>query len=118
MSKWKEDRDLRDYLNDIIESIEDIWSFTEGMSIEDLESDKKTLYAVIRCLEITGEAVKKIPKNVREKYPEIPWKEIGGMRDKLIHEYFGVDIETIWDTIHGDLTPLKELITRIITDLY
>ena len=118
MSKWKEDRDLRDYLNDIIESIEDIWSFTEGMSIEDLESDKKTLYAVIRCLEIIGEAVKKIPKNVREKYPEIPWKEIGGMRDKLIHEYFGVDIETIWDTIHGDLTPLKELITQIITDLY
>ena len=49
MSKWKEDRDLRDYLNDIIESIEDIWSFTEGMSIEDLESDKKTFYAVIRC---------------------------------------------------------------------
>ena len=83
-----------------------------------MESDKKTLYAVIRCLEIIGEAVKKIPTNIKEKYSEIPWKEIGGMRDKLIHEYFGVDIETIWDTIHGDLTPLKELITRIITDLY
>ena len=118
MSKWKEDRDLRDYLNDIIESIEDIFSFTKGMSIEDFGNDRKTLYAVIRCLEITGEAVKKIPKKVREKYSDIPWKEIGGMRDKLIHEYFGVDIETIWDTIHGDLTPLKELITRIFTDLY
>ena len=59
MSKWKEDRDLRDYLNDIIESIEDIWSFTRDMSCEDFESDKKTLYAVIRCLEIIGEAVKK-----------------------------------------------------------
>ncbi len=118
MSKWKKDRDLRDYLNDIIESIEDIWSFTKDMSYEDLESDKKTVYAVIRCLEIIGEAVKKMPKNIREEYPEIPWKEIGGMRDKLIHEYFGVDVETIWDTIHDDLSPLKKLITRITTDLY
>jgi uncharacterized protein with HEPN domain len=118
MSKWKEDRDIRDYLNDMVESIEDIWSFTKGMSIEDLEGDKKTLYAVIRCLEITGEAVKKIPKNVREKYPDIPWKEIGGIRDKLIHEYFGVDIEIIWNTILSDLSPLKKSIERIITDLY
>lgn len=118
MSKWKEDRDLRDYLNDIVESIEDIWSFVNGMSYEALEIDKKTLYAVIRCLEIIGEAVKKIPKNVREKYSEIPWKEIGGMRDKLIHEYFGVDIETIWDTIHEDLSPLKESATIILNDLY
>jgi len=118
MSKWKEDRDLRDYLNDILESVEDIRSFTNSMSCEDFESDKKTLYAVIRCLEIIGEAVKKIPINIREKYPEIPWKEIGGMRDKLIHEYFGVDIETIWDTIHEDLSPLKESVTIIFNDLY
>ncbi len=116
MSKLKEDRDIRDYLNDIIDSIEDIWSFTKGMSYKDLESDKKTLYAVIRCLEIIGEAVKKIPEIVREKYPEVPWKEIGGMRNKLIHECFGVDIETICDTIHDDLPPLKKIIVRIITD--
>ena len=69
-------------------------------------------------LEIIGEAVKKIPANIREKYSEIPWREIGGMRDKLIHEYFGVDIETIWDTIHEDLAPLKSLISRMISDLY
>jgi uncharacterized protein with HEPN domain len=90
----------------------------DNMSYGDLESDKKTLYAVIRCLEIIGEAVKKIPTNIKEKYSEIPWKEIGGMRDKLIHEYFGVDIETIWDTIHEDLSPLKSLISRMINDLY
>jgi len=77
------------------------------MSYEDSKGDKKTSYAVIRCLEIVGEAVKKIPTNIREQYSEIPWKEIGGMRDKLIHEYFGVDIGTIWDTIHEDLSPLK-----------
>lgn len=118
MSKRKEARELRDYLNDIIESIEDISSFTDGMSFKDLESDKKTLYAVIRCLEIIGEAVKKIPINIREKYSDIPWIEIGGMRDKLIHEYFGVDIETVWDTVNEDLFPLKTLISRMINDLY
>lgn len=117
MSEKKEDRDIRDYLNDISEMIEDIESFTEGMSYEELEGDKKTLYAVIRCLEVLGEAVKKIPNYIREEYPEIPWHEIAGMRDRLIHEYFGVDRETIWDTIQEDLSPLKETVTKIVTDL-
>ena len=97
MSKGKKDRDLRDYLNDILEMIGDILSFTKDMSSEDLHSDKKTLYAVIRCLEVIGEAVKRIPQSIKENYVEIPWQEIAGMRDKLIHEYFGVDIEMIWD---------------------
>lgn len=118
MSKMKEAQELRDYLNDTVESIEDIWSFTKGMSYEDFKNDKKTLYAVIRCLEIIGEAVKKIPTNIREEYSDIPWREIGGMRDKLIHEYFGVDIETVWDTIIEDLPPLKNSISRMIDDLY
>lgn len=97
MSKGKKDRDLRDYLNDILEMIGDILSFTKDMSSEDLHSDKTTLYAVIRCLEVIGEAVKRIPQSIKENYVEIPWQEIAGMRDKLIHEYFGVDIEMIWD---------------------
>ncbi len=79
----------------------------KAIRCEGLESDKKTLYAVIRCLEVLGEAAKKIPNCIREEYPEIPWQEIAGMRDRLIHEYFGVDIETIWDTIQEDLSPLK-----------
>ena len=103
MSKGKKDRDLRDYLNDILEMIGDILSFTKDMSSEDLHSDKKTLYAVIRCLEVIGEAVKRIPQSIKENYVEIPWQEIAGMRDKLIHEYFGVDIEMIWDA--KGLTP-------------
>ncbi|RKZ33910.1 DUF86 domain-containing protein [bacterium] len=118
MSKGKEERNIRDYLNDILEMIEDVWNFTNNMSYEDLESDKKTLYAVIRCLEVLGEAVKKIPKDIREEYPEISWQEIAGIRDKLIHEYFGVDIEIVWDTIHEDLYPLKAAIIKIINDLY
>ncbi|MBN2373336.1 DUF86 domain-containing protein [bacterium] len=113
----KKDRDIRDYLNDILEIIEDIRNFTEGISNEGLERDKKTLYAVIRCLEVLGEGVKKIPNSIREKYPEIPWQEIAGMRDRLIHEYFGADIETIWDTIQEDLSPRKETVTKIINDL-
>lgn len=117
MSEEKEVREIRDYLNDILEMIEDVGNFTEGMSYEELESDKKTLYAAIRCLEVLGEAVKKIPKHIREKYPEIPWQEIAGMRDKLIHEYFGVDMEIIWDAIREDLPPFKETVTRIINDL-
>ena len=98
MYKGKEERSIRDYLNDILEMVENIWNFTKNMSYEDSERDKKTLYAVIRCLEVLGEAVKKIPKHIKEEYPEIPWQEIAGIRDKLIHEYFGVDIEIVWDT--------------------
>jgi len=78
-------------INNILEIVENIWNFTKNMSYEDLERDKKTLYAVTRCLEVLGEVVKRIPKYIKEEYPEIPWQEIAGIRDKLIHEYFGVD---------------------------
>lgn len=115
MSKEGERRDIRDYLNDILEMIEDINNFTEGMSYEGLVNDKKTLYAVIRCLEVLGEAVKKIPDSTRDEYSEMPWQEIAGMRNKLIHEYFGIDTETIWDTIKDDLPALKKTVARILT---
>jgi len=118
MSKDKKNRELRDYLNDILEMIEDIRNFTEGISYEELENNKKTLYAVIRCLEVLGEAVKKIPNYIKEEYPKIAWQEIAGMRDKLIHEYFGIDIEMVWDTIQEDLSSLKETVTRIINGLH
>ena len=91
------------------------WVF--DIFLDEFENDKKTLYAVIRCLEVIGEAVKKIPIDIRKQYSDIPWQEISGMRDKLIHEYFGVDIETIWDTIHEDLPLLKVTIHNITNDL-
>ena len=115
MSIKENERDVRDYLNDILEMIEDINKFIEGMSYENLVNDKKTLYAVIRCLEVVGEAVKKIPNSIRDEHSEMPWREIAGMRNKLTHEYFGIDIETIWDTIKEDLPELKEAVSRIIT---
>ncbi len=117
MSDEKKDRDIKDYLNDILEKIADIDAFIEGMGYEDLETDKKTQYAVIRCLEVIGEAAKKIPDISREKHPGIPWQEISGMRDKLIHEYFGVDLNTVWDTIQEDLSPLKEAVENLLHDL-
>jgi uncharacterized protein with HEPN domain len=116
MSEKKEGRDIRDYLDDILEMIRDIDNFTKDVVFEDFVSDKKTLYAVIRCLEFIGEAVKNIPESIRDKNPKIPWQEIAGMRNKLIHEYFGIDTETLWDTIKEDLSPLKETIAKIIRE--
>lgn len=75
------------YLNEIREAINSIERFVEGMTFEDFKSDDKTSSAVIRKLEIIGEATKKIPENIRKKHSQIPWKEISGMRDKLIHAY-------------------------------
>jgi len=107
-------RDYRDYLKDIIDSIKDIESFTENMTFEDFARDRKTINAVIRSFEVIGEAAKKIPKSIRDKHPSIPWKKMVGMRDKMIHEYFGVDIEIIWKTIKEDIPSLKPLIQEVL----
>jgi uncharacterized protein with HEPN domain len=114
MSEEKKSRIVKDYLIDILENIKDIDVFIEGMDYEDLKTDKKTQYAVIRCLEVIGEAAKKIPEQSRNKYPGIPWQEISGMRDKLIHDYFGIDLETVWDTIQEDLFPLKKAVESLL----
>ena len=88
-------RTYKDYILDAITSIQEIEEFTKGMRFETFVKDKKTINAVIRSLEVMGEALKKIPLELKEKYPEIPWKYITGMRDKLIHEYHGVDLEIV-----------------------
>ncbi len=75
-----------------MEAIRDIKNFTSGLTYEDFVHDRKAVYAVIRCLEIVGEAVKRIPEPLKTQYPHVPWKEAAGMRDKLIHGYFGVDV--------------------------
>jgi uncharacterized protein with HEPN domain len=117
MSHENSTREITDYLNDINDSIADISNFIGDMTFEEFESDKKTQYTVVHCLEVIGEAVKKIPVDVRNQYPHIPWKEIAGMRDKLIHEYFGVDLETVWTTIIDDIKPLKVRIVQIIEEI-
>jgi uncharacterized protein with HEPN domain len=84
-----------DYLNDMLNSIQEIESFTLGINYQQFFENRLIRIAVIRSLEVLGEASKGIPDEIREKYPQIPWKRISGMRDKLIHNYFGVDYEMV-----------------------
>ena len=108
------DRDYIDYLQDIVDSIDDIGDFIKGMSYEDFTQDKKTTNAVLRSIEVMGEAAKNVPEDIRSQYPQIPWKKISDMIDKLIHEYHGVDLETVWQTLHEDIPPLKDQFKDII----
>jgi uncharacterized protein with HEPN domain len=93
---------LTQYLDDIRESMELIREYVTGMTYSDFEVNRQTQDAVIRRLEIIGEAVKSIPENVREAHPHVPWKKVAGMRDVLVHEYGNVQLETVWDAIHND----------------
>ena len=107
-------REYRDYLEDIIDSIEDIESFTKNMTLDEFANDRKTVNAVIRSLEVIGEAAKKIPKSIRDSYPSVSWRKMAGMRDKMIHEYFGIDVNILWKTIKEDVPPLKPLVREVL----
>lgn len=113
-----EERQLQDYLNDIMESISDIKEFTKGMPYEDFTKDRKTIKAVVRSLEIIGEAANKIPQHIMEIYSEIPWQEIVGMRNKIVHEYFGIDLDIVWQSIEEDLVPLEKTVRKMSHELY
>lgn len=109
-------RDYKLYLHDIKEAIEKIESFIEGYTFEEFTNDHKTIDAVIRNLEIIGEAAKHIPKRVREKHPDVDWKAMIGMRNILAHEYFGVRIGIIWKTIKERLPALRNKIEEILKE--
>jgi uncharacterized protein with HEPN domain len=101
-------RVVDDCLADIIEAIGDIHSSVDGLDYDTFSSDKKTVNAVIRSLGVIGEAVKKVPPELRQEHPDLPWQEIAGTRDKLIREYFGVDLQMLWETIQRDLDALYQ----------
>lgn len=108
--------DYRDYLQDILDAVNDIESFVGNMSYEDFKKDKKTLNAVVRSIEIIGEASKNIPGALKAKHKELPWKRMIGMRDKLVHAYFGVDVEILWKAIKEDIPPLRKSIQKMLKD--
>ncbi|MDP3028281.1 MAG: DUF86 domain-containing protein [Deltaproteobacteria bacterium] len=109
-------RDYKLYLKDILEAMASIEAFVEGMDFEAFRADDKTSSAVIRKLEILGEAAKKIPDEIRLSYPQVPWKEMAGMRDRLIHFYAGVDYPLVWRTIKERLPEVRLHIQKIIEE--
>jgi uncharacterized protein with HEPN domain len=106
-------RDVNLFIQDIIENIKDIESFSKGLSRDRFEKDKLKQNAIIRSLEIIGEAAKNVPNQFRERYNKIPWKDISGFRDVLSHSYFGVDLDRVWNIIEIDLPELKKEMDRI-----
>ncbi len=110
-------REYGDYIEDVIDSTNKIEKFVENMEYQDFVKDEKTIFAVVRALEIIGESVKNIPESIKEKYSEIPWKDMAGMRDKLIHEYFGVKLDVVWETVKSKIPEIKPKFQKILEDL-
>jgi uncharacterized protein with HEPN domain len=105
-----------DYVDDIIKAMDDASSFVRAMNYDTFVKDRKTMYAVIRALEIIGEATKNIPYPIKARYPQIPWKDMAGMRDKVIHAYFGVDLKRVWSTVNEDIPNLKPHFEKILKE--
>lgn len=100
-------RELRDYVDDILNAMAEVREFTVRMDFASFSTDWKTINAVVRSPEVTGEASKQIPDEVKEQHPLVPWKYMAGMRDKLSHEYWGVDLEIVWRVVQEELPPLE-----------
>mgnify|MGYP001806521651 CR=1 FL=1 len=107
-------RELSDYLVDILNAIVEVDEFTVDMSFDAFEEDRKTINAVIRSLEVLGEATKHIPASFRNKHPEIPWSKMAGMRDVLIHDYMGVDLMTVWKVAKERLPEIRPAIEKLL----
>ena len=108
-------RDYKAFINDILEAINRIELYTSNLTIDDFSESQLYQDAIVRNLEIIGEAVKRLPDELIKKYPEIEWKKIAGLRDILIHAYFGIDIEIVWDVVQNKLPDLKDQISLILS---
>mgnify|MGYP001430071181 CR=1 FL=1 len=107
-------RDWKLFLEDILESIELIEDYIKGMNLDDFRNDRKTIDAVVRNLEIIGEAARNIPDEIKNRYQEIDWRGMIGLRNRIIHEYFGVSTTIIWNILKQEIPPIKEKIKSIL----
>ena len=109
-------RGVRILLEEMLEAIGLLQQYTAGLTFEEFAGDVKTQDSVTRRLEIIGEAAKGIPEELRSKYPSVPWRDITGARDVLVHEYFRIDLEMAWDMVHDDLPTLETEVRRILEE--
>lgn len=111
----KPKRTHRHFLADILANIDRIEQFVGGVDREAFAANVEKQYAVIHALQTIGEAARHLPKSLRAGYPSVPWEDIVGMRDMVIHEYFGVDMDIIWETVQRDLPPLKVVVQSMLS---
>ncbi len=114
MFKGRKKREIQAYLEDIMKECEYLIKTSEGLTFEKFIEDETLKRAFVRSLELIGEAVKHLPQDFRKKHSDVPWKEIAGMRDILIHEYFGIDYQLVWVTIKEDIPYLKKILESIL----
>ncbi|MBM4044988.1 MAG: DUF86 domain-containing protein [Planctomycetes bacterium] len=107
-------RDFRLYLEDILAAAEKVLRFSQGYSLAEFVRDEKTFDAVVRNLEIIGEAAKHVPQEVRQRYPQVEWRKMTGLRDVIAHEYFGLDEDILWDVIHNFVPKLLEHVPHVL----
>lgn len=108
--------DFLDYVEDIIDAMNKAEILIEDVTFKQFESDFRINYALVRALEIIGEATKRLPESIRTQYPDVPWKGMAGMRDRIIHGYDLVDMQIVWDVVKIDIPKIKPLIKKILSD--
>ncbi len=109
-------RAILDYINDVLDAMTKAQGFLQDIPYDEFIKEDKTQFATVRAIEIIGEATKNIPPSVRKKYPQIPWRDIAGMRDKVVHEYFGLNLKVIWKTVKEDIPSVKPLFEKLKQD--
>lgn len=105
-----------DFVEDILDAMNNAEAFVRGTSYDQFKDDLRTNFAIVRALEIIGEATKRLPTSLREQYPDIPWRNMAGMRDRIIHGYDTVDLQIVWDVVEKDIPQIRPQIQQILTD--
>lgn len=109
-------RELAEYLSDILKAITQVEQFTSGLTFEEFANNPVIFLAVVQAIIVMGEAVKNVPDDLRQNYPDVPWKAIAGMRDKLVHEYWAIDEKVVWKVVQDNAPELKVKIERVLED--